>query len=191
MNKKYSLYYVTSNEGKYREAYRFLQEYAPSIDLIQHTIELEELQSLNEQEVLKHKALQARNSLKKPLLIDDAGLYLNAYPRFPGTLAKPVLDTLGYKGIASLTAKDDQVEFFVGIAYVDALGTIHYFRGSTQGHIILQALGPVHYSFQFYAHFKPDNFSKTYAEIWNDSSMRHLFARVRALKYFVDWLNKQ
>lgn len=184
----HTIYYVSSNEGKYLEVTRFLDEYAPFIKLYHHKIELDELQSLDEKEVLRHKAEQAWNVLKKPLLIDDAGCYLHAYPRFPGTISKPVFETLGYEGIARLTAEDKRVEFYAGMVYVDEYGALHYFRGSTQGHMVSDQGVPIPFTFGFYKYFQPEGLSLTYAQLWDDSKAWKYFGRVKAAQQFADWL---
>ncbi len=185
----YKIYYVTSNQGKYVETQRFLARYAPEIDLQQHILELDELQLLDEQEVLKHKAHQAWQALRKPLLIDDAGIYLHAFPKFPGTLTKPTINSLGYKGIEILTACDKGVEFYVGMTFVDEQGDMHYFRGVVQGKAAFdEPLAQAPYRFDFYARFQPEGADKTLAEMWDDPASWHYFGRVRAAQAFADWL---
>jgi non-canonical purine NTP pyrophosphatase (RdgB/HAM1 family) len=188
---KQTIHYVSSNTGKYIETTRFLASYAPTIELVHYPAKLDELQELDEKEVLGHKAHQAWELVHKPLLVDDAGCYFQAYPRFPGTLAKPVLDTLGYEGVAFLTAHNDKTTFFTGLAYVDAIDNIHFFRGVTEGRVVPDSVLKVHYSFKFYSHFIPENQTETLTELWDNADAWHYFPRVRALKQFADWLQKQ
>ncbi len=184
----HEIYYVSSNEGKFFEVTRFLNEYAPFIKLHHHKLELDELQSLDEKEVLRHKAEQAWCKLQKPLLIDDAGCYFHAYPRFPGTISKPVFDSLGHEGLYKLAAEDNRVEFYVGMVYVDEQGAMHYFRGSTQGYYVSKPDVPAPYSFGFYRYFQPEGLSLTYAQLWNDPTAWKYFGRVKAARQFADWL---
>jgi XTP/dITP diphosphohydrolase len=179
--------YVSSSEGKYVEITRSLKVYAHNLLLEHYQIELEEIQSLDERNVLRHKAAQAWKLLQRPLLIDDAGCYLHAYPKFPGTIAKPVLDTLGYKGLFRLTEEDNQVEHYVGLVYVDHDGCFHYFRGATQGHLVPEKGVPAPYTFNFYKHFQPEGLQQTAAEIWADPNFWSYFARVKVAQQFADW----
>lgn len=183
------IYYVTSNEGKFVEVQRFLAEYAPQITLKGYLLDLEELQLTDENAVLKHKALSAWKAIEQPLLVDDAGIYLQAYPKFPGTLTKPVLNSLGYKGIYELARHDNRTYYYVGLAFVQDETNIHYFRAETAGYII-QPKGPVSYPYtlEFYAHFYPEKSSKSLAQLWNDQSSWIMSPRVKVSKQFADWL---
>ena len=106
----HEIYYVTSNTGKFEEARRFFELYIPSLVLKHYKIELDELQDLDEKAVLKHKAAQAWALLQKPLLVDDSGFYLQAFPHFPGTFAKPVMKSLGFDSFKSIIS--DAIFFF-------------------------------------------------------------------------------
>ncbi len=78
------LFFVTTNPRKFHDIKGWLAQMAPEIELKQVFIELPELQSLDMHEVAFEKAKHAWNSIKKPLIIDDSGLYLERYNNFPG-----------------------------------------------------------------------------------------------------------
>jgi len=180
--------YVTGNEGKVVETTRFLATYAPSIKLRVVNTHLEELQTLDEHEVIVYKARQAWEKLQQPLLVDDAGFYLYAYPKFPGVLTKPVIESLGFEGLYKLTAEDNRLEIYAWIVYVDKNGKMEYFHGSTKGRLVPSVgVDKAPYRFYFYTCFQPEGFNKTYAELWDDENARESFFRVRAVKKFANW----
>lgn len=75
--------FVTSNENKWREAQLILGR---SLDRI--TLELPEIQAATTMEVALQKAKVAYALLKRPVIIEDAGVELAALGGFPGPFIK-------------------------------------------------------------------------------------------------------
>ena len=75
--------FVTSNENKWREAQVILGR---SLDRI--TLELPEIQAATTMEVAREKAKVAFMLLKRPVIIEDAGVELAALGGFPGPFIK-------------------------------------------------------------------------------------------------------
>ena len=88
---QYSL--MTSNENKYANLRDLLEE--SGIEFVVVKLKIDEIQSTDALEVGKKKALAMFEVYKKPLIVDDAALYLSAYPNFPGTMAKAMLESIG------------------------------------------------------------------------------------------------
>ncbi len=91
------LVFVTSNLGKLREAEAVL-----GIALEHHALDLDELQSLDLAEVVRHKAAAAFERLGRPVLVEDTGLELAALGGFPGPLVKFLLASVGPEGISAI-----------------------------------------------------------------------------------------
>lgn len=188
----HELYYVTSNQGKFEEARRFFELHAPSISLKQLKVELDELQDLDEQKVLRHKAAQAWQLVQKPLLVDDSGFYLEAYPKFPGTLAKPVMKSLGFDGFKALVEKNNNVVIFVTLGFVTSPTSVVTFYGQTKGHVICQPEDEANFvKFGFYSIFVPNDAEKTYYELRSIPEAQGFFHRNRALEKFLAWYTTQ
>jgi len=85
------IFYVTGNTGKFNEVKDFADRVFSEIDLKQYHVELSEQQILDQRTIAVSKAMQAWEVIKQPLLVDDAGFFFEKYPKFPGTLSKPVL----------------------------------------------------------------------------------------------------
>jgi non-canonical purine NTP pyrophosphatase (RdgB/HAM1 family) len=185
----HELYYVTSNQGKYEEVRRFFELHIPSVTIKQVRVELDELQDLDPQVVVRHKAQQAWDLVQKPLLVDDSGFYLQAFPRFPGTLAKPVMKALGFAGLKILTKADNRSLIFVTLAYVTGPNTLVTFYGETSGHVFCENENAEHLfsRFGFYSVFKPEGSEKTYYELRLLSWGQKFFHRNKALEKFLLW----
>lgn len=91
---------VTSNPAKYAP-------FAPELKRFSLTVAappqpLPEIQSLHFAETLTAKARAAAALFGRPVLVDDTGLVLEAYPSFPGPLTSTVLRSLGPGGLRRL-----------------------------------------------------------------------------------------
>jgi len=90
-----SLVFVTSNLGKLEEASAVL-----GLRLRHHALDLPEIQSLDLEEVVRHKARTAFERLGTPVLVEDTSLELVGLGGFPGPLVRWMLSTVGPAGIA-------------------------------------------------------------------------------------------
>jgi XTP/dITP diphosphohydrolase len=93
------IYFVTSNKNKFKEAKEIFGR-----NLEMATIELEEIQHMDTEKVTNHKIKEAYAKLKKPVCVDDTGLYLDAIKGLPGAFAKHFTNRLGAKGISDLVS---------------------------------------------------------------------------------------
>ncbi len=91
------LVFVTSNLGKLGEAEEVL-----GAKLHHHALDLPEIQSMDLEEVVRHKARAAWERLRRPVLVEDTSLELAGLGGFPGPLVRWLLVSVGPEGIARL-----------------------------------------------------------------------------------------
>jgi inosine/xanthosine triphosphate pyrophosphatase family protein/diadenosine tetraphosphate (Ap4A) HIT family hydrolase len=91
---------VTSNPAKYAPFARELERLR--LQLQAPPGPLPEIQTFSFSEALAAKARAAAEVFGKPVLVDDAGLVLEAYRPFPGPLTSAVLHSLGPAGLQRL-----------------------------------------------------------------------------------------
>ena len=91
------LVFVTSNVGKLREAEAVL-----GCKLNHRALDIEELQSLDLEEVVRRKATAAHRSLGSPVLVEDTSLELTGLGGFPGPLIRWMLSSVGPDGICRI-----------------------------------------------------------------------------------------
>ena len=183
---KIEIYYVTGNPGKFDEVKRYLEAHEPTIDLIQFDADLPEPQTLDQRHIAKTKARAAWELLKKPLIVDDSGIFFDAYNHFPGTLTKFVHKGIGFDGIFTLTAKNNKATFRLTLAFCDGDDRLALFDGSCAGTIVKpRAEAPP--TLPWDAIFKPDGSDKTYAELRGTDGEDEYFYRIRAIKAFLSW----
>ncbi len=85
---------VTGNPNKLREVERILG-FRPAWQ----ALDLPEIQELDMAVVLRAKAEHAWQVLRRPLVVDETGLELQALQGFPGPLVKWMLQAVGAQGI--------------------------------------------------------------------------------------------
>jgi len=86
--------FVTGNPGKVEEVRRFLP-----IPIRHESLDLDELQSVDPEVVVRAKAAAAFSILKVPLLVEDVSVTFTALGRLPGTFIKYFEQELGQEGL--------------------------------------------------------------------------------------------
>lgn len=124
---------VTTNPAKYEPFARDLEEMR--IELAAPGATVPELQSLSFAEALSHKARALAQQFGRPVLVDDAGLVLEAYDPFPGPLTSVVLQHVGRKGLERmLTGVTNRARMECHLGWWGGDG-LRSWSGSVQGRV--------------------------------------------------------
>lgn len=179
------LIFATSNEGKLREAKEILD-----VEVEGTTLEIDEVQSLDNVVVATKKAKLYFDEVKKPLFVDDNGLFFEALNGLPGPYIGDFLKAIDVAGLLNLIKDNSnrKAKAVVVIAYIDEFKKVHTFEGVVNGIISNEPRGTN--GFGWDSIFIPEGTKKTFAEMTseekNDISMRKL-----ALHKFREWLDLQ
>lgn len=173
---------VTGNKHKAEEVASFFK----GIEEVTHVaFEATEPQFESPVAVAEEKARQAYSALKRPLIVDDTGLFIESLNGFPGAYAAYVQDTIGNEGILKLmkgTAPEMRKAYFVtALAYADEKG-IKIFEGRVDGVITDAGRGTEGFGYDPVFEIS----GKTLAEM-NMSEKNSVSHRARALAKFKDW----
>ena len=114
-----SLRYVTTNEGKIEEALEYLDSGVTQLDYDYTEIQADELEPV--------AAVGAREAFRvagEPVIVDDAGLFIEELDGFPGPYSSYVEDTLGVERVGELArdAGTTRASFRCVLAYCDGDG---------------------------------------------------------------------
>jgi len=114
------LRYVTTNAGKVREAESYLGDGA----VTQLDFDYTEVQSDELGPIAAHGAREAYREAGEPVLVDDAGLFVEALDGFPGPYSSYVEDTLGIERVWRMVREEeiDRAAFRCVLAYCDGEG---------------------------------------------------------------------
>ena len=104
MPQSFDLFFVSSNNHKYQESEKILNEFGIDIGFFKY--DLEEIQSDLLKDIALKKAKHAFSKYKKPVIIEDAGLFITSLDGFPGPYSSFVFKTIGNDGILKLLTND-------------------------------------------------------------------------------------
>lgn len=90
------LHYVTTNAGKVREAREYLDQVTP-LDY-----DYQEIQSDTLAPIAAYGARAAFEHVGEPVIVDDAGLFIDALDGFPGPYSAFVEETLGVEQVGQI-----------------------------------------------------------------------------------------
>lgn len=178
------LYFVTQNKGKVKEFKQIVKD--EDIEIEQIDIDYPELRSDNPEEIAKLAAKQLAEKLKKPIVVEDSGLFIKALKDFPGTSSAYIHKRIGLKGILKLMEgiEDRSALYKSAIGYCESGKRPISFLGSENGKIAESIKGP--YGFGHDPIFIPEGSDKTYGELGDkDKKFRR-----RALLQLVKYLKK-
>lgn len=178
------LIFITSNPDKVDQLRTYLD-----YPVAHQAIELTEIQSLSLEEVVRHKAQEAYNKLKRPVIVDDTAVIFSALDRLPGPFIKYFLTELKPEGICRLIdGYDDRSAIgAVGIAYCDGVHT-EFFSGEVIGTVAQTPKGAG--GFGWDKLFIPDGFTQTRAEMSEDDYAK-TSARKIALEKLATYLRSE
>ncbi|MFQ5783061.1 MAG: RdgB/HAM1 family non-canonical purine NTP pyrophosphatase [Nitrosopumilus sp.] len=178
MQKSFDLFFVSSNIHKYKEAKKILDSYGIKLGFIKFN--LEEIQSDSLKEIASKKAKHAFSNCKKPVIIEDDGLFIDSLGGFPGPYSSYVFKTIGNKGILNLLKNKRKAKFVSIITYCDKTN-LQSFDAKLDGTISKSQKGN---GWGYDPIFIPKNSKKTFSELNNKNELSH---RYKALKKFSNW----
>ncbi|QWC18622.1 non-canonical purine NTP pyrophosphatase [Halorubrum sp. 2020YC2] len=114
------LRYVTTNPGKVREAERYL----PDGSVERLDFDYTEIQADELGPIAARGAREAYRHADAPVLVDDAGLFVEGLDGFPGPYSSYVEDTLGVEHVHEIAAEldDRRAAFRCVLGYCDGEG---------------------------------------------------------------------
>ncbi|ERH06185.1 MAG: non-canonical purine NTP pyrophosphatase, RdgB/HAM1 family [Halonotius sp. J07HN4] len=183
------LRYVTTNPGKLREAQGYLG--ADTID--DYDYDYPEIQSPTLEPIAAAGARDAYREVGGPVVVDDAGLFIDAFDGFPGPYSSFVENTIGVDRCWELAEPlaDQAAAFRCVLAYCDGEAVadpvddgelpVKTFAGVVEGEIVAPRGDG---GFGYDPIFEHDG--KTFAELTPEEK-NELSHRGRALDAFAEW----
>ncbi len=185
------VFFATNNVNKFNEARKILAEYKIAVGMLR--IKTTEIQSDSLEEIAKASVTEAFKKCNLPVIVEDAGLFIEVLNGFPGPYAAYVYKTIGNKGLLRLmeNVENRKARFQSVVAYYSSeLKSPECFRGEAIGEITKEEMkGDQKSSFGFDPIFKPASSDKTFAEMGVAEKNRHSH-RARALRTFAEWYKR-
>lgn len=183
MRRSYDVYFVSSNSHKYGEARQILAEYGIKLGFLRFAPS--EIQSDSISKIARQKAMDAYAKYKRPVIVEDAGLFIESLGGFPGPYSSYVFGTIGNSGIVRLVTKNRRATFVSVVAYCNKKGRTFLFEGVTPGRISRKISGK---GWGYDPVFVPEGRSKTYAQLQDKNEISH---RSRALRRFASFYKRR
>jgi len=187
------IFFVSNNIHKYSEIKSILHDRTTDLDVNFYKQNIIEIQDDQIEKIAIEKAKSAYNTVKRPIIIEDDGLFINSLNGFPGQYSSYVFKSIGNRGILRLLeGSRDRSAFFKSI-FVYRNGIIaKVFSGQINGKISLTitdggwGYDPIFIPFN--NHNK--HYNKTFAELNKTNKKNELSHRRIALDKFVKWFHQ-
>ena len=183
MQMSYDVFFASSNKNKFFEAKKILEEFNISLGFFK--CNLLEIQSDKLEDIALQKIKNAFQICKKPVIVEDDGLYIDSLNGFPGPYSSYVFQTIGNKGILKITNTKRDASFRSIIAYSDSHNKGKLFKGKIPGKISKSLKGK---GWGYDPIFIPKGQFKTFAELEQKNDISH---RYLALKKFASWFQNK
>lgn len=177
--------FITGNKAKAELLAKHLK-----IKVDHKKLDIDEIQSLDLDEVVTKKAKAAYAIIKSPVLVEDVSLVYNALGRLPGPLIKWFLEELDNAGLCRLInhyKKDRSAIARVAFCYFDG-NELKVFNAQIKGSIAAHPRGEK--GFGWDPIFIPEGFNQTWAEMDEKDAGASSMRKV-ALEKFEKYLNNR
>ncbi len=185
------IFFATGNFHKFDEARRVLTEYDIASAMLR--VKALEIQSDSLEEIAKASVLDAFNRCHLPVIVEDAGLFVDALKGFPGPYAAYVYKKISNPGLLKLmeNVRDRSATFRSVIAYHDGRGEPMCFEGEAVGRISYDEIwGNLKTGFGFDPIFQPAESDRTFAEMAIEE--KNVFShRANAVRKFAQWYKER
>jgi len=185
------IFFATGNIHKFNEARIVLAEHGLAAGMLR--MKGVEIQSDSLAEIAGTSALGAYKQTHLPVIVEDAGLFIDALKGFPGPYAAYVYKTIGNAGLLKLMSNllSRDATFRSAIAYCDNdSGAVSCFEGEAKGKITTSQHKGESSAFGFDPIFQPEGANKTFAEMTLEQKNRYSH-RAKAINKFAEWYKEQ
>ena len=184
------IFFVSNNIHKYSEIKSILHDRTTDLDVNFYKQNIIEIQDDKIEKIAIEKAKSAYNTVKRPIIIEDDGLFVNSLNGFPGQYSSYVFKSIGNRGILRLLeGSRDRSAFFKSIFVYNNGIIVKVFSGQINGKISSTITdGGWGYDPIFIPFNNHDNHhNKTFAELSKTNKKNELSHRSIALDKFVKW----
>ena len=137
-------------------------------------------------DVAQFGAKHVAKRLGKPVIVEDAGIFIKALKWFPGTYSSYVQDTIGNNGILKLMSDntDRYAEFRSAVGFCTPKTEPEIFLGTIKGTITYSEKG--NSGFAYDPLFNPEGYDETFGELSTDEKNKFSHRR-KSLEKFANW----
>jgi len=178
--------FVTGNIHKLKEVEGILRPYGIKVKMIK--VKKIEIQADELIAIAEYAAINAAKEAGVPVVVEDAGLFIEALRGFPGPYSSYVFKTIGNDGIIKLMKgiTDRRARFISVVAFAKPEGYVRTFVGVAEGLISVEPRGSMGFGFDpIFIPYEGDG--RTFAEMSLDEKNR-ISHRGKAFRSLAKWL---
>lgn len=180
--KPLKILFITTNKHKFQEVRDILAEF--DIEVEHELMKYPEDNEDDMEEVSKKAAKLLAEKFGKPVVLEDTGLFFEAYNDFPGAQPKFIFNAIGYDGIFRLLKDKNRNAYFKTVAgYCEPGEEPVLFEGIMRGRITEKVFNEDRDSMPYDRVFIPDGYNVTISDM--DMETKNSFSqRAQAFKKF-------
>ena len=183
------IYFLSSNKEKIKEVKLHLKKFG--IDVIGKWVRISENEFETQEQIAKEKSVQAAKMIKKPAIVEDTGLYLQAFPNFPGVHAKFVVNGIGLGGVLKLLeGKSRKAYFKTVVSYCEPGRKPKIFTGICRGRIAESIRKPVVAKVPYDSIFIANGEKRTFSQMTKEEKSMYSH-RAKSVEKFAKWFNRK
>ena len=183
-----TVWFLTHNSDKYREAIAIL---TPMGLRVRHLNRSKvEIQDYRPENIARFALKNAMHDNRKPILVEDSGLFIEALDGFPGPYSSFVYDTVGLKGVLAILRghRSRSAYFQATVGFGSPSTQPRFFTGRVKGRISNRILGKN--GFGYDPIFIPEGYTRTFGQ--SSPSFKNTKShRARAFRSFARWFVAQ
>jgi XTP/dITP diphosphohydrolase len=156
------VWFLTQNPNKFREASAILAPFNVRLERLNGA--KAELQDPKPENIARFALVSALENQRKPILVEDSGLFIKSLDGFPGPYSSFVFDTIGLEGILAVMRRERtrKAYFQSTVAFGSPSMKPRLFTGTVTGRISKKIIGKT--GFGYDPIFIPDGSTKTFGE---------------------------
>jgi len=184
-----ALKFVTGNEHKFEEVKEVLKEF--DIEVEREELDFVEFSNQGLKEIALSKAQQAFEEFREPLIVEDTGLFFEAYKNFPGTEPKSAFESLGFEGLFKLLSGKKRLAYFKTVfCYIESMERQKFFEAEWHGSIAKKVVKPNARGMPYDKIFIPNGLKKTTIEL-SAKEKNEICQRGVAARKLGNWLKEK
>jgi len=178
------VYFMSKNKRKIQDAQKAADLLNLKMEVSRIDYDIEEIQSENDEKLVKDKVIKAFKVLRRPVCVEQTGLYIEEFGNLPGGLTSIVWDNLGADNFCKFFSREtNKVLMKSTVGYCDGKN-VKVFSGESYGKISSKPTGLREERLDRV--FIPNGHSMTLSDLGEEKN--NISARITAFKKFFSYL---
>jgi len=176
------IYFITGNPKKAE----YLKKYL-GLEIKHQKVDLDEIQSMDLKKIVEHKVRQAYEKIKKPVLVEDVGLFFDDLNGLPGPFIKFFVENLDFQKICNMVFENRGAKVKTVFGYYDGK-KLTLLESTLRGEISDEPRGEN--GFGWDKIFIPEGYDRTRAEL-DEKENEKTYKEMKGLKKLKEFLIKE